>query len=305
MDMDREGDDILFNLLSKYSGIRQTALDIGCGNGIIAEKIRTRFELKTECLDPYAYYSGNKLHIIKTPAEEISSLNRRYDIIYTIRAFHHISSVEKFINGLKYVIAYNGVFILVDWKNSFDTGIPESYYSLREVKSMFEKANFTILESGEGKSVFYITIKYDFKNVHFSIKNGKPESLSESDTIIKSVDKDSFEIKDVENTREIAVLFSGKFGEREQSLNEKGIKIFLSSGDMKKDIRFFKSIDKLKRCIWQPSCPVYLRFKRGEIPSYWVDNYCFVGNKNCIRYQMEERGEYHSDYMLPNGEIVR
>jgi hypothetical protein len=28
-----------------------------------------------------------------------------------------------------------------------------------------------------------------------------------------------------------------------------------------------------------------------------------VGNKDCVRYQKEERGEYHPDNMLPNGEI--
>jgi hypothetical protein len=35
----------------------------------------------------------------------------------------------------------------------------------------------------------------------------------------------------------------------------------------------------------------------------WVENYCLIGNKNCIRYQKEENREVHPDNMLPNGEI--
>jgi hypothetical protein len=41
----------------------------------------------------------------------------------------------------------------------------------------------------------------------------------------------------------------------------------------------------------------------GKLDFYWVETYCLVGNKNCIRYQMEEKGEFHPDNMLPDGTI--
>jgi hypothetical protein len=35
----------------------------------------------------------------------------------------------------------------------------------------------------------------------------------------------------------------------------------------------------------------------------WVEDYCLIGNKKCIRYQKEESGVFHPDNLLPNGEI--
>lgn len=59
----------------------------------------------------------------------------------------------------------------------------------------------------------------------------------------------------------------------------------------------------MTECKWKYCCPVYHRTVRGEIDGAWVDNYCSVGNTDCVRYQLEERGVPHSDYMLPSGEI--
>jgi hypothetical protein len=44
-------------------------------------------------------------------------------------------------------------------------------------------------------------------------------------------------------------------------------------------------------------------YEAGKIDKKWVENYCHGGNKSCQRYQMEERGEYHPDNMLPDGSI--
>jgi len=41
----------------------------------------------------------------------------------------------------------------------------------------------------------------------------------------------------------------------------------------------------------------------GKLDSKWVEDYCLIGNKECIRYQKEESGEFHPDNMLPNGVI--
>ena len=58
-----------------------------------------------------------------------------------------------------------------------------------------------------------------------------------------------------------------------------------------------------KTCKWYSECPIKYFVEYGKLDQKWVENYCLVGNKNCIRYQMEERGDYHPDKMLPNGEI--
>ncbi|TXT54673.1 MAG: hypothetical protein BAJALOKI2v1_750007 [Promethearchaeota archaeon] len=58
-----------------------------------------------------------------------------------------------------------------------------------------------------------------------------------------------------------------------------------------------------KVCKWYYCCPIKRYVEEGKLDRYWIEEYCLVGNKDCVRYQMEEKGEFHPDYMLPNGEI--
>jgi hypothetical protein len=60
---------------------------------------------------------------------------------------------------------------------------------------------------------------------------------------------------------------------------------------------------KINFCKWYYSCPIKRFTEQGKLERHWIENYCLVSNKNCIRYQMEERGEYHPDNMLPTGKI--
>ena len=60
---------------------------------------------------------------------------------------------------------------------------------------------------------------------------------------------------------------------------------------------------KNKTCQWYPVCPIKYFVDQGKLDRKWVEEYCLVENKNCVRYEMEETGEYHPDNMLPNGEI--
>jgi hypothetical protein len=62
---------------------------------------------------------------------------------------------------------------------------------------------------------------------------------------------------------------------------------------------------KIIACEWYNACPIKAYTERGKLERYWIENYCLVGNKNCLRYQMEEKGAFHPDNMLPNGYIRR
>jgi len=44
-------------------------------------------------------------------------------------------------------------------------------------------------------------------------------------------------------------------------------------------------------------------YEQGMLDRSLIENYCFGDNKRCIRYIMEERGEWHPDNMLPDGRI--
>ncbi len=60
---------------------------------------------------------------------------------------------------------------------------------------------------------------------------------------------------------------------------------------------------KIKPCKWYYACPIRQYTEKGKLERYWIENYCLVNNNNCIRYQMEEKGRYHPDNLLPDGTI--
>jgi len=44
-------------------------------------------------------------------------------------------------------------------------------------------------------------------------------------------------------------------------------------------------------------------YEKGQVDPYWIESYCKGDWNKCIRYEMEERGQYHPDWMLPDGSI--
>jgi hypothetical protein len=63
------------------------------------------------------------------------------------------------------------------------------------------------------------------------------------------------------------------------------------------------SNERARQCKWYDCCPIKGYTEAGVLERYWVEKYCLVGNKECLRYRMEERHRHHPDNMLPNGEI--
>ena len=58
-----------------------------------------------------------------------------------------------------------------------------------------------------------------------------------------------------------------------------------------------------KVCKWYSCCPIKFYVEQGKLERKWIENYCLVGNKDCVRYKMEENGIYHPNNLLPNGEL--
>ena len=44
-------------------------------------------------------------------------------------------------------------------------------------------------------------------------------------------------------------------------------------------------------------------YEQGRLHEKWIARYCRGNWKNCVRYHMEDRGEYHPDWMLPDGSM--
>ncbi|RLD11783.1 MAG: uracil-DNA glycosylase [Chlamydiae bacterium] len=60
---------------------------------------------------------------------------------------------------------------------------------------------------------------------------------------------------------------------------------------------------KPNECKWYSVCPMKYYTEKGVLNKKWTENYCHAGWENCIRYRMEENGEFHPDWMLPDGSI--
>ena len=41
----------------------------------------------------------------------------------------------------------------------------------------------------------------------------------------------------------------------------------------------------------------------GVLDPRWTNTYCKGDFQPCVRYRMEERGEFHPDWMLPDGTL--
>ncbi len=66
----------------------------------------------------------------------------------------------------------------------------------------------------------------------------------------------------------------------------------------------YQKINVLQReCKWFPVCPMKRFNKLGILDSRWIKLYCKGYWKSCIRYNMEENGEPHPDWMLPDGTL--
>ena len=69
---------------------------------------------------------------------------------------------------------------------------------------------------------------------------------------------------------------------------------------MKKETRGDK---KPRQCKWFPVCPMKRYYEMGKLDEKWIREYCKGNWEKCVRYQLEEQGECHPDWMLPDGTI--
>jgi DNA polymerase len=59
----------------------------------------------------------------------------------------------------------------------------------------------------------------------------------------------------------------------------------------------------LHDCKWFSMCPMKWYYEEGKLEKKWIELYCKGLWSGCVRYQMEENGTYHPDWMLPDGSL--
>ena len=79
----------------------------------------------------------------------------------------------------------------------------------------------------------------------------------------------------------------------------------LYNPDFKQDlIKGYRKLKVLsKDCKWYPLCPMKRFYEEGNLDKKWIELYCKGDWESCVRYQMEEKGAPHPDWMLPDGTI--
>ena len=79
----------------------------------------------------------------------------------------------------------------------------------------------------------------------------------------------------------------------------------LYNPDFKQDlIKSYRKLQVLsKDCKWYPVCPMKRFYEGGKLDKKWIELYCNGDWESCIRYQMEEGGKPHPDWMLPDGTL--
>jgi len=72
----------------------------------------------------------------------------------------------------------------------------------------------------------------------------------------------------------------------------------------------WETIEKYKKlqtllhdCKWFSMCPMKRFYEAGRLERKWIELYCKGDWESCVRYEMEEKGHYHQDWMLPDGTL--
>ena len=56
-------------------------------------------------------------------------------------------------------------------------------------------------------------------------------------------------------------------------------------------------------CKWFEICPLKKFYEQWKLDKKWIEEFCRKDYLRCVRYKMEEQGEFHPDNMLPDGTI--
>lgn len=68
--------------------------------------------------------------------------------------------------------------------------------------------------------------------------------------------------------------------------------------------RHYRKLSVFKReCKWRRVCPMTRYYEEGRLDRRWIELFCKGDWESCKRYQLEERGIWHPDNMLPDGSI--
>ena len=123
-------------------------LDIGAGSSRLIYELVEKKDAFGTAVDPYImpFEEGN-VKKVALKAEELDKLGKKYDMAYSVEAFHHFSEPSIFFNKASDVLKPGAYLIIIDWVKGANTGISEHYFTSEEVILMAEAEGFVVREN--------------------------------------------------------------------------------------------------------------------------------------------------------------
>ncbi len=244
-------------LIGTFAGNVRAVLDVGCGSGAFLEQIAAMFRVPAWGIDPFAPQSSKgKITLLPLNAENISELNRRFDLIYTVHALHHFQNILAFFKGLQEVLSWSGRFVLVDWKKGAQTGIAETYFDPNEIGQKLSNFNFSILKQGQAGDNFYLVAQLKRRCLAvatdeqgsaifpkmfgqapyfdlYVLENGRFTFLKRRRNIYQKTLQHEKTLDVYNEVPECQALLARRIGRKgQQRLHEKGVTLFFAEGSV-------------------------------------------------------------------------
>ncbi len=129
--------------LSNMLTAEDSVLEIGCGDGALLKELKSSVGVKISGVDPYAGYgTKRKWDCYPIAGEDVNSLDKKFNLIYSVHSFHHLTSPIKFLHSARKILAPGGIVVIIDWRYGAITGVPERYFMEQELKSFFIESGF-------------------------------------------------------------------------------------------------------------------------------------------------------------------
>ncbi len=141
-------------------------LEIGAGRGEFLQELVASHHAMGIGIDPYCTeYHADNVMLQRMEAENIASLRQWFDVVYSIKSFHHFSRPEKCVSALKSVIGWGGLCLLIDWHSGARTGIPEDYYSSGEAAAVIKSSGLRVVRERRTGDLFSISATLNTWNI--------------------------------------------------------------------------------------------------------------------------------------------
>lgn len=150
------------NLFSNFLSANETVLDVGMGNGFVAEQLAKNHQVKITGTD-IANYNTTNLPFVLCSDTKLPFNNHSFDTVILVFTLHHCKNVIAIISEAKRV-AKNKIIIVEDtYSNFFERIItitadillnlskpqtihPGNFKTDRQWQEIFEKLNLTIIK---------------------------------------------------------------------------------------------------------------------------------------------------------------